>query len=85
MKVSIEKNVLSPNFRVQFEVNEFEFAAWQFKRFGCARPPSNLCQVGEALFLLSEFYKDNTANYAGMIQKVDVEVVEPAPQLPPSQ
>lgn len=81
MKVSVEKNMLSLKLLVHFEVDEYEFAQWRHRRFGEKRIGDGY-QVGEALYLLSEFYKDQTES--SPIDEVQVEVLEPVLSLPPS-
>lgn len=82
MRVCIEKNMLGPMLLVQFEINEHEFTAWQFKSFGCAKNIAGGCHVAEALYLLNEFYKYKRG--IAPIQEVQVEVTEPQLKLPPS-
>ena len=69
---------------VQFEIDEYHFQQWKFRRYGNADRLNlnTIDSVGEALHLIREYYLDSR-NFSA-IEKVKVELIDNAtPLLPP--
>jgi len=83
MRVQVDQDMMDGQFRVSFILDEMKYRRWQASRFGAHSGPDPSAPVAGMLYLLTEFHRYESE--AGTIHPVSVEVIEPTPQLPPSQ